>query len=118
MAKNRIFKTTTVNTTTATPATSGLTLPTNVVWGVTVTVVARDQASADRAVYQRFALVYRVAGSAVQEGVTQTIGTDIETNAGLDATLSVTGNDVIVTVTGLTSVTFDWTIAWDIVEAP
>lgn len=118
MAKNRIFKTTTINTTDANPKNSDLTIPANTLWGVTVTVVGRDQANSERASYRRYALVYRAGAGAVQEGATQTIGTDIETKAGLDTTLSVTGNEVRVTVTGLTSVTFDWTISWDIVEAP
>lgn len=118
MAKNRFSKTTTVVTTNATPGTSNLTVPTNVVWDLRVTVVARDRAGVERATYWRRACVYRAGGSAVQQGTTQGLGTDIETTAGLDATIGVTGNDVQVTVTGLAATTIDWTIAWEITEAP
>lgn len=118
MAKKRITRTTTVNTTTATPGNSNITLPTDVVWDVLVTIVARGTAGAERATYRRRALVYRASGTAAQQGTTQTIGTDIETSAGLDVSVQVAGNDVQATVTGLAATTIDWTIVWEITEAP
>lgn len=118
MAKNRIIKTSTVVTTDATPGNSNLTPPTNVVWDVLVTVAARDRAGTERASYRRQALFYRAAGATTQQGATATIGTDIETSAGLGVTMQTATNDVQVSVTGLAATTIDWTIVWEITEAP
>lgn len=73
-----------------------------------VRVVGRDTAGTERAVYGKVALVYREGGGATIQGSIQDIFPDIETSAGLDATITVSGNNVRVSVTGLAATTINW----------
>ena len=69
-------------------------------------VVGRRTDDGARAYYKLTALVYRVAGVAILEGVTAL--TTIESDAAWNATVAVTGNDFIVTVTGVAATTINW----------
>lgn len=88
--------------------TTVLTLPDTTVAWVTIKVVARDEAAAERAMYLKAALVYREGGGAVIEGSVQSVHADVETSGGLDATITVNSNDVRLSVTGLSATTINW----------
>ncbi len=96
-----------------------ITMPDNVVWAVSLVCVARDRAGVERAMYRRFMLAYRQGGGvATQQGTTETVGTDIETNASLSVSLGVDGaNDIGSGVTGLAATTIDWSFFVQILEA-
>lgn len=72
-------------------------------------VIGREGAT-HRAAYGIMGLFYRQGGGlATQQGTTQTLHTAIETNAGLDATYAVSGNNLLLQVTGLAATTINWT---------
>jgi len=99
------------STTNATPLNTLIfTLKDETVYFLKARVVARDTAgtSLERAVYSFEGLFYREgAGSATQQGSISVL-TSIETTAGLDATFSLSGNDVRVQVTGLAATDINW----------
>jgi len=99
----------TVQTTNATPGNVWTkTLADNTLYKVRVSVIARDQAGTERALYEREVLVYRQgAGAATIEGSVSGPVT-VESNAALDCDLVVAGNDVKAQVTGLAATTIDW----------
>lgn len=80
-------------------------------------VIGRDAAGTERAVYGKIALVYRQGGGATIQGAVQDVHADVETSAGLDATVTVNSNDVRVSVTGLAATTINWvgTIKYQVV---
>ncbi len=101
-----------VKTTSATPDTSTVlrTMPDNSLCWVEVTVMGRDGAGTERALYTKKALVYRQGGSnATIQGSVIDIHTDVETAGGLDATIVVSGTQALLQVTGLGSTTIYWT---------
>lgn len=71
-------------------------------------IAGRDTAGVERALYGKIALVYREGGGATLQGAVQDIHADVETSAGLDATITVSANDVRVSVTGLAATTINW----------
>lgn len=71
-------------------------------------VVARSTDGAHRALYGKIALVYREGGGATIQGAVLNLHTDIETSAGLDATWTVSGNIVRLSVTGLALTDINW----------
>lgn len=84
------------------------TLSDNFVCGIEAMVVGRrTDATTDRALYKIAGLVYRQGGGATLQGTVANVITPIETDAAWDATLTVTGNTVSVSVTG-GSQTIDW----------
>lgn len=83
------------------------TLDTQTTYVFETTVVGLSDDGAHRAVYKRKAMVYRLNGGAVLDGTSQVIGTDAETDAGLDAAFAVSGNTVQLLVTGLAQ-NFSW----------
>lgn len=85
-----------------------LTLADNTVYGFEANVVARDTAGVERGLFKRLARVHRQGGGGATLGTVQTIGADDKTNAGLDVTLTVSGNDLRVSVTGLAATTIVW----------
>lgn len=100
----------TVQTTGATtPTISTIAIPDDTAVLITVDVVAFRTNGADQVAYKKAALVYRrSAGSATLEGTVQDVITDIESDANFDATISVSGNNAIVTVTGVAVKTMEW----------
>lgn len=121
MAKKLYTKTFTYQTTTSGIAapTWSMTMPDNTLWAVAMTCIARDQAGTERAMYRRQMLCYRQGGGgATVQGSAETVGTDIETNATLNATLGTSGNDIGSSVTGLAATTIDWVFYITVVEAP
>lgn len=81
-------------------------------------VVARDTAGTERALYGKVALVYREGGGATIQGSVQDVFADVETSAGIDATFTVSGNNVLLSVTGLAATTINWaaTITYQMVS--
>lgn len=120
MAKQRYTRTFTVQTTDASTVSPAWTLAMGDtrVWGVSMVVIARDQAGSARALYRRYMLAYREGGGATVQGSVETVGTDIETSAGLNATLGTSGNNIGGTITGLAATTIDWTVLVEVLEAP
>lgn len=93
-------------TTNATPTTLySKSLDTNTLASVEATVVCRN--ASYRAFYKLMACVYRTSGSATIQG-SVTVVASAENDAGLDATITVSGNDIIVQVTGIAASTIDW----------
>jgi hypothetical protein len=75
---------------------------------VRMEVLGEKDDGVDRASYERSFTASRAATAvAVLAGVA-TIGTDVETNAGWDVTLAVTGNDVTLAVTGAAATNVRW----------
>jgi len=122
MAKKVYTRTFTHQTTTSGVANGVWTIamPSNALWSVAMVCIANDTTGGnERAQYRRHMLAYRKAGGAATiQGATETVGTDVETNATLDATLGVSGNDIGSSVTGLAATTLDWVFCITIVEAP
>lgn len=78
-------------------------------YSVEATLVAVSDDQTHRASYKRHALVSRTgSAAAVLNGASQAIGTDAETDAGLDAAFDVSGNNVRLMVTGLPTPNFTW----------
>jgi hypothetical protein len=75
---------------------------------VEVSVIGRDTAGTERAMYGKKVLVYREGGGATIQGTVQDVHADVETSAGIDVTFTVSGNNVRVSVTGLAATTFNW----------
>jgi len=71
-------------------------------------VVARSTDGVHRALYGKIALVYREGGGATIQGAVLNLHTDVETSAGLDATWTVSGNIVRLSVTGLALTDINW----------
>ena len=95
-------------TTDATPTTLwSYTLNDNEHLNIVANVLCQASSGTATAGYIRAATVYRDGGSAVIEGSVTAIHS-AEAAAGLDATITVSGNDVRVTVTGVAASTYDW----------
>jgi hypothetical protein len=100
----------TVVTTTNASATTLLSIPlaNNTVYYIAAYVTARRTDSADRAIYLRNVAVYReAAGAATLQGAVDTPLTR-ESNTGWDATITVSGNNVVIQVSGAGSNTVNW----------
>lgn len=99
----------TVTTTDATPTTLiSLALDDNTVYLVEGYVVARRTDAADRAGYYRNVVAYReAAGAATLQGTVDTSFTR-ESDATWDSTIIVSGNNLILQVTGRAGRTIDW----------
>jgi parallel beta-helix repeat protein len=82
------------------------TLGTNELWSVDATVFCRTNSY--RGWYKVSACVYRAAGSAVIQTAAVSLAT-AENDAGLDATIVVSGNDVQIQVTGIAATSITWT---------
>jgi hypothetical protein len=96
----------TQTTTATTTSLYTLAIPDNSMAAIDVVVIARATASADRAYYTIRAGVYRnAAGAATILG--SVVQTSTESVAGWDATITVSGNNAIVSVTS-TAVTINW----------
>ena len=102
-------------TTTATPKdVVTIALANNTVYMLQVWITARRTDAAARAAYIRNACVYReAAGIATIQGTVDTQFTRESPGAALwGATIGVSGNNVTITVTGATSETVNWTVAY------
>ena len=82
------------------------TLGTNQLWSVDATVFCRTNSY--RGWYKVSACVYRATGSAVIQTAVVSLAT-AENDAGLDATIVVSGNDVQIQVTGIAATSITWT---------
>jgi len=82
------------------------TLGANQLYSIDATVFVRSNSY--RGWYKVAACVYRTSGSATIQGSVVSIGS-AENDAGLDATIAVSGNDVKIQVTGIAATTLDWT---------
>jgi len=102
---------TTNNTTTTLLA---YTLQTGSTYSIKATIKAREVSGADRALYVKQGLFYREGGGAVQQGTTQDVISDIESNSAWDSTFDVSGNDVRVRVTGAASTTINWHVILEV----
>jgi hypothetical protein len=81
----------------------------NTLYLIEATFTGRDQAGTHRCAYGRFAVAYRQgAGSATLQGSVQATFADVETSAGMDATIAVSGNNLLFRVTGLAGTTINW----------
>lgn len=102
--------TSSVQTANATPAQVWTkTLTDNMLYWVDVTVIGRDAAGTERAMYNKRALVYRQGGGgATIQGSVQNVVADVETTGSMDGTITVSGDDVRVTVTGVAATTINW----------
>jgi len=83
------------------------TLTDNRLYWLEAHVVGRDEAGTERAAYVIRVRAHRQGGGGATVSTVQADWTE-ETNAGLDATFTVSGNDVRVSVTGLAGTTIDW----------
>jgi hypothetical protein len=86
-----------------------LTLADNTLYWLEADVIGRDTGGTDRAYYKLASLVYRQGGVATL-GTVNVIVED-ETNAAWDATLTVSSNDVRVSITGAGGTTVNWVCA-------
>ena len=83
--------------------------------GFNVSARCFDDAGAVAGYYERRALFKRTSsGTSAQVGSTIVIGTDLETDGGLDVTLALSTNTVQISVTGKASTTLRWRL---VVEA-
>ncbi len=90
------------------------TLEDGVAYDLLITVVGNQDGGGNRAAYRRRAVVYRDGtGSATLQGSVDTIGTDQESNAAWDLAVTVSGNDLLVTVTGVAATDINWTCSLD-----
>lgn len=93
------------------------TLPDESAFKIRASVVAKKDDASDRAMYDRIALVYRdAAGSATIQGSVQDVITPVESAAGWDATIVVTGNVAAVAVTGAGATTIRWRITVEVIS--
>ena len=92
-----------------------LALPDEAAFRVEAKVVAKSSDTVERAMYHKTALVYRdAAGSATIQGSVIDTSADVEVTGGMNATITVNGNSVRVTVTGIAATTIDWKIELNI----
>jgi hypothetical protein len=77
-------------------------------------IIGRDLAGTERCAYRRLLRAYRQGGNATLMQL-DTIGTDVETSAGLAASLGVSGNDIGVAVQGLVGISIRWVVVIDYV---
>lgn len=99
----------TTNATQTTAKTIGL-ADDSVYW-VTVRVAARETGNTDRAVFQFTALAYRASGGgATLQGTVISLVTPIKTAGATtwDATVTTSGNNILVSVTGAAATTINW----------
>lgn len=102
-----IYNTSTSDATPTALWTSPLSFDTTYVVHASIVTVNGD--GSKRATYDRKALVSRTGGgAAVLNAADQIVGTDAETDAGLDAAFAVSGNNVQLIVTGLAAQNFSW----------
>lgn len=94
----------------ATPAQLwSFTLNADTTYVVEASVVCVSSNSTHRGTFKRRALVSRTSSAAaVLNGASQIVGTDAETDVGLDAAFTVSGNDVRLMVTGLAATNIAW----------
>jgi hypothetical protein len=106
----------TVSTTNATQTTvASVTLSSNTTYWVRARVIGRN-GTTDRAFYEVAALVYRDGGGATIEGSVATLMTAIESGgaAAWDVTITVSGNDARVSVTGAAATNINWACSLDL----
>lgn len=100
---------------TATQAIS-LALPDESAFRVEARIIAKSSDTSERAMYHKAAVVYRDGGgSATIQGSVQDVTTDVEVTAGMNGTITVNGNSVRVTVTGIAATTIDWKVSLDVI---
>lgn len=103
---NKHTRVTTTDATTTTVFTLPLADESNYL--VEAMVVGKQDNTGQRCAYKIAGVFYRnAAGSATQEGTTQTIYS-VESNAGLSASFLTSSNNVLIRVTGLASTNMDW----------
>lgn len=82
------------------------TLGTNELWSISASVIGRH--ASYRGAYDLIATVYRASSTAVLQGSVTSLHS-AESDAGLNANVVVSGNDVKVEVTGIPGITITWT---------
>jgi hypothetical protein len=99
---------TAVQTTNATPTTlQSFAVSANECWMVHTEVVGRITAGGDRAIYILSGCFYRDGAGLVQQGTTASHNTT-ESNAAWNCDLVVSGNNILVQVTGAVATTINW----------
>jgi hypothetical protein len=82
--------------------------------GLTITVVAKVQNTADCAILTRRALIYNNSGTTSLDGTVQTIGTDIISSGLTGIAVTITANNtndcLKVEVTGIAATNINWTV--------
>lgn len=79
-----------------------------------IDVVGRETAGTNaRGAYRKHALFYSTSGTVALEGTVQTTSPDIESVAGLNATMAVSSPSVSPTVTGITGNNVKWKVAME-----
>jgi len=107
---NIICQTFNLQTTGATPANiATIATVNNSVWNIFVNVVAANADYSKAGGYFRTYTVRNAAGTTTVVGAVRTIGTDNETDAGWDVTVTETDPNILITVTGATTTTINWT---------
>lgn len=96
----------TTGATTPTIATIAITDDTSVL--ITVDIVGFSTNGADQVAYKKAALVYRRSAGAASLQAVEDVMTDIESDVNFDATIGVSGNNAIITVTGVAVKTVNW----------
>ena len=87
-------------------------------YAVTITIHARQDTGADHAMYKRMLIIERTGGTVALSGTVQTIGTDIESDATWDITLTAddTNKSLKVEVTGAAAHNLRWVAVIEAVE--
>jgi hypothetical protein len=102
----QVTDTTTINAAATTVATIALT--DEMVYQIECRVIGRERDGSDRGCYHLEGLFYRTgAGNATQEGATTALNV-IESEVACDVAFAVSGNNVLIQVTGVAVETWDW----------
>ena len=97
---------------------SRLTIPTDTTWLLDIRIVAQSAGNDDRAIYHRRCCLTNDGGTTALEGTVQTVGTDIESDANWDVTVTANNtNDALkIEATGVASTDIRWVACVDLVQ--
>jgi len=97
---------------------SRLTIPTDTTWLLDIRIVAQSAGNDDRAIYHRRCCLTNDGGTTALEGTVQTVGTDIESDANWDVTVTANDtNDALkIEATGVASTDIRWVACVDLVQ--
>lgn len=96
------------------------TIPNNTLWHADIRIAARQATGTNHAIYHRKCAIYKntTAGSTALQGTVQTIGTDVESDANWDVTVSAdtTNGSLKIEVTGVAATNIRWVAEVSLVE--
>lgn len=96
------------------------TIPNNTLWHADIRIAARQATGTNHAIYHRKCAIYKntTAGSTALQGTVQTIGTDEESDANWDVTVSAdtTNGSLKIEVTGVAATNIRWVAEVSLVE--